>query len=255
MSLTTNKDVYTTVEFDQWAAREVLEPEEAFLIDHYLQKDLGTIEAGTGGGRIILALAARGFSNLHGFDFVPELIEAARQRDSKHGVDFRVGDATELEYADESFDQVLYLQQIICLLDGPEARRQGLREAFRILRRGGTALFSFLGYETRASQPAYAGLIAYLSVLRTLTGSRRPRQELPWLKLGGRFAARSLLDRGPYVYWYRAEEAGRALEETGFQVVAAGTGHQIAKGSMLPSFAALAREPKTGFTFAVCRKQ
>ena len=78
-----NRQVYAGSEFDVWAHRSELEPGERFLIERYLEKDPRTIEAGCGGGRLLLDLQARGFTDLHGFDYLPEFIEVARDRDQR----------------------------------------------------------------------------------------------------------------------------------------------------------------------------
>ena len=51
-----NKAIYSTVEFDSWAFREGLIDTERFLIEQYLDKEGKTLEAGTGGGRILLEM-------------------------------------------------------------------------------------------------------------------------------------------------------------------------------------------------------
>ena len=54
-------------------------------------------------------LGARRFCEVTGLDYVPELIEQARERArAEHlGITFEVGDAEDLPYPDESFDAVL----------------------------------------------------------------------------------------------------------------------------------------------------
>ncbi|HVE94954.1 MAG TPA: class I SAM-dependent methyltransferase [Acidimicrobiales bacterium] len=66
------------------------------------------LDVATGAGNAALA-AARRFATVTGVDYVPELLEQARVRAAADGlaVDFRVGDAEALEFADESFDVVL----------------------------------------------------------------------------------------------------------------------------------------------------
>ncbi|QOJ13432.1 MAG: class I SAM-dependent methyltransferase [Planctomycetia bacterium] len=251
----TNQDVYTTVEFDQWAGREELLPEERFLISKYLATGGSTLEAGTGGGRIILACAAMGFQRLSAFDFVPGFVEAARRRDTAKAVDFRVGDARRLEYADGAFDQIIYLQQILSLLESAEDRQQALREAARIVRPGGVALFSFLGYEARLRGRSSAMMLRYLRLLRAISGAKRSPQTLPWLNLGGKWNYGALLDRGPYVYWYRIPEVHEFLSSAGFEITAAGVGHEVARGRIHESCAALAGSGAAGTIYVACRRR
>ena len=136
-----NRNIYETVEFDNWAYREGLDYEENFLIEKYLNKDLRTLEAGTGGGRIILEMKNLGFTSLQAYDYLPGFIEQAKKKDPTGTISFEVEDATDLSYEDCSFDQILYLQQIISSIDGADHKLKALKEAYRILKQGGTALF------------------------------------------------------------------------------------------------------------------
>src|SRR5262245_36837625 len=97
-------DVFSrTREFNRWAhgSRDV-KPEEAFMLERYLDPDKSVLEGGTGGARLLRFLQKRGFKSLAGFDFVAELIELNRERDASGEIDFRVLEATSLDYADGS---------------------------------------------------------------------------------------------------------------------------------------------------------
>ena len=54
------RDFFREVERDYWAEAEGLKEEERALIARYLDPELPTLDAGTGGGRIPRALAAQG---------------------------------------------------------------------------------------------------------------------------------------------------------------------------------------------------
>lgn len=73
-----------------------------------------------------------------GLDLVPSQIEEGRERMAALGVadriDLRVGSATDLPFARESFDQVLALECALHFV----TREDFFREAFRVLRPGGT---------------------------------------------------------------------------------------------------------------------
>src|SRR3954470_21796907 len=66
------------------------------------------LDVATGSGNAALA-AARRFCDVTGVDYVPELIERARERAAakRMTIDFRVGDAEALPFEDASFDVVL----------------------------------------------------------------------------------------------------------------------------------------------------
>src|SRR5262249_17487483 len=157
------------------------EPAEAFLLVNHLRPEGHTVEAGTGGGRILFALWRLGFRDLHGFDFVEGMVRAARRHGDESCLKLSVQDATQLSYANESFDQIIYLQQIISLIESPEGRRRAMAEAYRILRPGGPALFSFLSHESRSKIPVYRAFRSYLQILRFFGGIQRDIQTWPWL--------------------------------------------------------------------------
>ncbi|NJR32378.1 MAG: methyltransferase domain-containing protein [Chamaesiphon sp. CSU_1_12] len=158
-------------------------------------------------------------------------IDRAIERDPNRTIDFQVSDAIELAYPNNSFDRIIYriiyLQQIICLIETSVARLKALQESYRILKPGGTGLFSFLNFESRSSQKIYSSYLTYLKLIRKLRGDDRSIQDLPWLKLGGKFNPNAIFDRSPYTYWYRVTEICDLLRSVGFKIVALGTETQI----------------------------
>ncbi len=249
-----NKEVYSTVEFHRWIGRDRLDPDEQYLVRRFLNPTAKTLEAGTGGGRILFALHQAGFTDLHGFDYVPGFIEQAKRADTAHAINFEVQDATRLTHANNSFDQVIYLQQILSCLDAEDAPVKAAREAFRILRPGGTALFSFLSFEVRSRSVVYGTMIRYLRLLRWLRRSRRSMRDLPWLRMGDRFNWGALIDRGPYVHWFGAEEAQGILQGAGFSIEGVATSRQLAEDVVCRSAAELLTHPLGGALCFVCGK-
>lgn len=250
----TNKDLYSNVEFATWLDLQTLFPEEIYLIRKYLQPNLKTVEAGTNGGRILLKMQEMGFANLAGFDYVPELIERAIERDPQRQIDFQVQDAIALSYPDNSFDQIIYLQQIICLIESAADRFKAIQEAYRILATGGTGLFSFLSFESRSSRFIYTTYLTYIRILRKLRGDNRSIQNLPWLTLGGKFNPQSIVDRPPYTYWYRVSEIYEMLQSVGFEIVAIGTDPQISADDLKATDRELLAAEISGMLYVVVKK-
>lgn len=96
MSIISNKEVYRTVEFETWADKKGLNEDEKYLIVKYLNKNGKKVEAGTAGGRILREMKDLGFQELYGYDYVPEFIEQAKQREASQSISFEVQDATDL---------------------------------------------------------------------------------------------------------------------------------------------------------------
>lgn len=226
--VTSNRVRYETTDFAKWASRRELDPQERWLIDHYLERGRDTMEAGTGGGSILFALRDEGFDSLAGFDYVPAMVESARAADPDGTIAFDVMDATRLTYADASFDQLIYLQVLLCLIESDEGRATAVSEAHRVLRPGGVAIFSLLSWEARRSQPVGRLLGPWLRVLRALRRADRDPRDWPHLYAGGRPNPGALLDQGPYIHWFTGPEARALFEDAGFVVDLSAGGSELA---------------------------
>jgi len=249
-----HRAVFGTVEREYWTEAAGLKPDERALIERYLDRDAATLEAGTGGGRILGEMRRLGFTSLAGFDFVPELVAEARSADPSGETRFDVQDARQLAYPDASFGQVLYLQQLLSSIETAADRRRVASEALRVLRPGGVALFSALPFEVRRQSTLMRPYLGYMRLLRRLRGSERPDQLLPRMRMRGRPTPAALLDRGPHVYWYRVDEFERELTTAGFRVVAIGTTPQAVGDEMPASGEALAGRSLVGTLYAACRR-
>lgn len=245
---------YRTVERDYWATAWGSKPDEAAILERYLEPERSTVEAGTGNGRMLFQLRERGFRRLAGFDFAPELIERARATPGAGDIEFAVADAKSLDYPDGRFEQAIYLSQIVSTFERAEDRAATVAEAARILAPGGRAIFSFLSYEARSSDWRFRPLLAYLRARRALGGSKRPAQSLPRLRAAGRLTAGALADAGPHTYWYRAAEAETELRHAGFELEAIGSTPQVLADAMAPTAAALAPQKQAGTLYAVARR-
>jgi len=113
---------------------------ELVPVEKYVKQLLGNIQGkrildvGSGHGNCALNLAKRG-AIVTSIDISPELIAGCKQRAIHNGVsvDFRVMDACELEFDDETFDLTISFLTIHHL---PDLRRFYL-EAYRVLKPGG----------------------------------------------------------------------------------------------------------------------
>ena len=153
-------------------------------------------------------------------------------RDPSGAIDYRVQDATRLEYPDATFDTALYLAGVLCFLEEAPLRDRALAEARRILRPGGVAIFGLNCLDGRERSAGFRTYSRYLALLRRARGSSRSAQLLPWLRRRGWPNPRALLDRGPHVYWFRIAEAAERLEAAGFRIVAAGSAAEVARGEL-----------------------
>jgi SAM-dependent methyltransferase len=93
------------------------------------------LDVASGNGNASLA-AARRFSDVTGVDYVPMLLEEARNRAEAEGleVDFREGDAEDLPFEDASFDVVLSTLGVMFAPD----QQKAASELLRVVKPGGT---------------------------------------------------------------------------------------------------------------------
>jgi len=108
-------------------ARELVEAVE-------LRPGARVLDVACGTGHVALD-AARTFCDVTGVDYVPELVEIARRRAQAESleVDFQVGDAEALTFADDSFDFVLSAIGVMFTADHARAAA----ELVRVCRPGG----------------------------------------------------------------------------------------------------------------------
>lgn len=92
------------------------------------------LDVATGSGNTAIA-AARRFCDVTGIDYVPDLLERARERmRAEHlAIDFQVGDAEEIPYPDDSFDVVL---STFGIMFAPN-QEKAAQELVRVCRSGG----------------------------------------------------------------------------------------------------------------------
>jgi SAM-dependent methyltransferase len=249
-----SREIYAGPEFKHCVEEEGLYAPEQFLLEGYFRSNRSTLEAGTGGGRILRALARRGFKERSGFDNVLELVQRARLKESKPRTAYSVQDARKLTYSDGSFDQLIYLQQVLCFITDAEGRRDAVAEAYRILKPDGLAVFSVLCYESRLNSVFYRALIGYLRCLRTLSRQRQSAQYMPRLWIGNRFNISACLDRPPHQYWYRFQDAVNLLLHHKFKIVGIGTRTETDQQKLCKLGEEFTRSPKTGMLYIVCQK-
>jgi SAM-dependent methyltransferase len=241
-------------EFGQWAYRSGAHRGEDFIIRTFLSPEKSTLEAGSGGGRLLMDLLARGFVDLHGFDFLQDFVDVARKRDTTGTIEYRVLDVRNLDYEYNSFDQLLYLQQVLCFLPDVDDQRRAIAEAFRVLRPEGTLVACLLADRSRRQSWRQRVILAYLRTLRLLTFRRLSAQASPWMRSNTKIRLSAFLDFGPYVYWFRETEAVDLFKHAGFEVIAVGTDAQVKEGRFLESIDEFKQAPFRGGLYLVCRK-
>ena len=108
---------------------------EEILINKYFKPRSTILDIGCGSGRTAISLSQSGF-NVIGVDITPEMIESAKKISlSKNlNIDYRVGDATKLEFPDSYFDGAIFANNGWVQIPGKENRQKALSEICRTLK-------------------------------------------------------------------------------------------------------------------------
>jgi ubiquinone/menaquinone biosynthesis C-methylase UbiE len=104
------------------------------------------IACGSGWATMVAARSVGENGHVTGIDIAAKLLEVARRKAALSGllnIDYRVGDIHNLEFDDGSFDVVLCASSLFLFDD----IRKALSESYRVLKTGGTMIFSTFGKE------------------------------------------------------------------------------------------------------------
>jgi len=126
-----------TREVGLWASEE-------YVFTKYLQTSDLILDVGCGTGRTTFSLYDLGYKEIIGLDLTPEMIVAAEEikEERQSPIEFMVGNAKDLPFEAGQFDAVIFsFNGFMSIPDGKE-RFKALREINRVLKAGGTFLFT-----------------------------------------------------------------------------------------------------------------
>lgn len=219
MSVNSNKDLYSEDLFEIWSKKKGLIPLEAYFLNKYLLNKKGkTIEAGTGGGRIIFEIEKQGFSDLKAFDYVEKMVSFCNKEKLrlKSSIKFKIADATNLKnYKTNTFDYLIYFQQVLCFIN-KDKLPLALKEAHRIGNEKSIYLFSFLNWDSKFYNPILSMLV---NLFRIIRAEKVNKYQLPWLNINGKFNWKFLNKNQPQNMWYKEKDITKILGKNRFLII------------------------------------
>ena len=217
-----HKKQYETTDFDRQVKRidEGLDNIEEYFVDKYCSPILTTLEIGTGAGRIAFALEKKLFKNIVAIDFVDRFIAVAKQKalavDSN--IKYYSGDALNLPFEDESFDQVLSIGVVISHLPRRKDRIKSLLEIYRVIKPNGIMLINALNITSNIWR---RGLKYFMKIIRLFSNSfQYEDNSLPRLGIGGKIDFLFFLKKDkPCIHYYYPVELVIDILSAGFYII------------------------------------
>ena len=230
MAIDVNPDWWRTLFDDVYLitdARSVCDPEvtrrEVDLVCRLLDLEphQQILDLCGGHGRHVLELGARGFTRCTLLDYSPYLTDLAEKETERLGLDIRIvrADARHSGLPAGSFDHVLILGNSLGYLPEDDADRCILREAYRVLDRGGRILVDVAdggAVRSRLNPVAWheIGDDVIVCRRREISGGRVRAREVVLSKEGG-----LLRDQTYSIKLYDRDSLANLLEGAGFQRV------------------------------------
>lgn len=117
---------------------------EKHVFSKYLCPTHQILDLGCGTGRTTFPLFRLGFENIIGVDLTPEMIQEAKNLNSNFEttIDFKIGDATNLEFGNDFFDVVIFSFNGLMSIPKYKNRLKAIAEINRVLKKGGFFIFT-----------------------------------------------------------------------------------------------------------------
>ena len=160
---TDNKNIFSSKAYLKEHDKPYLKGYEKVVIEKYFTSNMKILDLGCGAGRTSKILSDMG-CRVIGVDISDNLIDLAKQK--YPNLDFRIGDATSLDFEDNYFDAVLFSFNGIDYVHPRKLRLQVLEEINRVLKNGG--LFVYSSHNALNIPRTKISILTFLNSLLTL---------------------------------------------------------------------------------------
>ncbi|MGM0500662.1 MAG: class I SAM-dependent methyltransferase, partial [Bacillota bacterium] len=186
---------------------------EKYVINKYFDKNKSILDVGCGAGRTTFNLYEMGYKNIIGLDLTPEMISAAKtiNKEKKTEIEFIVGDATDLNFEDNSFDQALFSFNGLMQIPERKNRIKALKEIKRVLTENGIFIFTTHDRENNENFKEF-----WEKEEKTW---KEGKQDKRTYEYGDKILPSDNDDRDLFIHFPNREEIIECLEETGWKLI------------------------------------